>query len=139
MWHESDEDALFRYLDKRREKKYNIIVILWGKPSKCFGQYVGFILGWYVNGVKVSSDASYTFTVAEGIALEARYKNAGPGGEQPGGEQPEKTGLSGGAIAGIAVGSVAGAALLGCGGFAIFWFVIKKKKFADLIALFKKK
>lgn len=45
MWHESDEDALFRYLDKRREKKYNIIVILWGKPSKCFGQYVGFILG----------------------------------------------------------------------------------------------
>ena len=81
MWHESDEDALFRYLDKRREKKYNIIVILWGKPSKCFGQYVGFILGWYVNGVKVSSDASYTFTVAEGIAIEARYKNAGPGGE----------------------------------------------------------
>ena len=53
--------------------------------------------------------------------------------------EPEKTGLSGGAIAGIAVGSVAGAALLGCGGFAIFWFVIKKKKFADLIALFKKK
>ena len=53
--------------------------------------------------------------------------------------ESEKTGLSGGAIAGIAVGSVAGAALLGCGGFAIFWFVIKKKKFADLIALFKKK
>ena len=92
--------------------------------------------GWYVNGVKVSSDASYTFTVAEGIALEARYKNAGPGGEQPGGEQPEKTGLSGGAIAGIAVGSVA---VAGLGGFSLFWFVIKKKKFADLIALFKKK
>ena len=97
--------------------------------------------GWYVNGVKVSSDASYTFTVAEGIALEARYKNAGPGGEQPGGEQPEveqpeKTGLSGGAIAGIAVGSVA---VAGLGGFSLFWFVIKKKSFADLIALFKKK
>lgn len=53
--------------------------------------------------------------------------------------ESEKTGLSGGAIAGIVVGSVAGAAALGCGGFAIFWFVIKKKKFADLIALFKKK
>ena len=102
--------------------------------------------GWYVNGVKVSSDASYTFTVAEGIALEARYKNAGLGGEQPGGEQPEveqpeveqpeKTGLSGGAIAGIAVGSVA---VAGVGGFSLFWFVIKKKKFADLIALFKNK
>ena len=50
--------------------------------------------------------------------------------------EPEKTGLSGGAIAGIAVGSVA---VVGLGGFSLFWFVIKKKKFADLIALFKKK
>lgn len=58
------------------------------------------------------------------------------GGEQPGGEQPEKTGLSGGAIAGIAVGSVA---VAGVGGFSVFWFVVKKKKFADLIAIFKKK
>lgn len=58
------------------------------------------------------------------------------GGEQPGGEQPEKTGLTGGAIAGIAVGSVA---VAGVGGFSVFWFVIKKKKFADLIAIFKKK
>ena len=56
--------------------------------------------------------------------------------DNPGGEQPEKTGLSGGAIAGIAVGSVA---VAGLGGFSLFWFVIKKKKFADLIALFKKK
>lgn len=58
------------------------------------------------------------------------------GDEQPGGEQPEKTGLSGGAIAGIAVGSVA---VAGVGSFSVFWFVIKKKKFADLIAIFKKK
>ncbi len=50
--------------------------------------------------------------------------------------EPKKTGLSGGAIAGIAVGSVA---VAGLGGFSLFWFVIKKKKFADLIALFKKK
>ena len=57
--------------------------------------------------------------------------------ENPGGDiEPEKTGLSGGAIAGIAVGSVA---VAGLGGFSLFWFVIKKKKFADLIALFKKK
>lgn len=58
------------------------------------------------------------------------------GDEQPGDEQPEKTGLSGGAIAGIAVGSVA---VVGVGGFSVFWFVIKKKKFADIIAIFKKK
>ena len=57
--------------------------------------------------------------------------------DNPGGDkEPEKTGLSGGAIAGIVVGSVA---VAGLGGFAIFWFVIKKKKFADLLALFKKK
>ena len=45
-------------------------------------------------------------------------------------------GLSGGAIAGIAVGSVA---VVGIGGFSIFWFAIKKKSLADLIAVFKKK
>ena len=63
--------------------------------------------------------------------------------DEPGNpNQPEikpvekKTGLSGGAIAGIAVGSVA---VAGWGGFSLFWFVIKKKKFADLIAVFKKK
>ena len=57
--------------------------------------------------------------------------------DNPGGEiEPDKTGLSGGAIAGIAIGSVA---VAGVGGFSLFWFVIKKKKFADLIALFKKK
>ena len=67
-----------------------------------------------------------------------------PGGETP--EQPEQPenpetpeetkGLSGGAIAGIVVGSVA---VVGIGGFALVWFVIKKKSFADLIAIFKKK
>ena len=38
-------------------------------------------------------------------------------------------GLSGGAIAGIVIGSVV---VAGLGGFAIFWFVIKKKSFKDL-------
>ena len=47
-----------------------------------------------------------------------------------------KKGLSAGAIAGIVVGSVA---VGGAGGFALFWFAIKKKSFADLIAIFKKK
>lgn len=43
--------------------------------------------------------------------------------------EPAKEGLPVGAIVGIAVG---GALLLGVGGFAIFWFVIKKKKLSDL-------
>ena len=43
-------------------------------------------------------------------------------------------GLSGGAIAGIVIGSVL---VAGLGGFAVFWFAIRKKTFADLIAVVK--
>lgn len=57
------------------------------------------------------------------------------GGEYPG-EKTDKGGLPGGAIVGITVGSVV---LAEIGGFSIFWFVIKKKKFADIIATIKKK
>ena len=100
--------------------------------------------GWYVNGEKVSSDNSYTFTVTEGITLEARYVNTSGGDVTPGGEitptPDKKDGLSGGAIAGITIACVL---VAGLGGFAIFWFVIKKKTFAQLIAaikgIFKKK
>ena len=48
----------------------------------------------------------------------------------------DKDGLGTGAIVGIAVGSVA---VVGLGGFSLFWFVIKKKTWADLLAVFKKK
>ena len=48
----------------------------------------------------------------------------------------DKDGLGAGAIVGIVIGS---ALVAGVGGFALFWFVIKKKSFADLIAVFKKK
>ena len=47
-----------------------------------------------------------------------------------------KKGLGAGAIVGIVLGSVAAA---GIGGFSLIWFVIKKKSFADLVAVFKKK
>ena len=47
----------------------------------------------------------------------------------------DEGGLGAGAVVGIVVGSVA---VAGVGGFAVFWFVIKKKSFADLIAVFKK-
>ena len=48
----------------------------------------------------------------------------------------DKDGLGAGVIVGIVAGSVA---VGGAGGFALFWFAIKKKSFADLIAIFKKK
>lgn len=51
------------------------------------------------------------------------------------GAELPKDGVSGGAIAGIVMGSVA---VVGLGGFSIFWFVIKKKRWSDLVAIFKK-
>ena len=50
--------------------------------------------------------------------------------------EEEKGGLGAGAIVGIVLGSVA---VVGIGGFALVWFVIKKKSWADLVAVFKKK
>ena len=77
-----------------------------------------------------------------GISMSAGSGNVGGngGGANGGGEgkEPQKEGLTGGQIAGIVVGSVAGVIVLGAGGFAIFWFVIKKKTWADFVALFKK-
>ncbi len=49
-------------------------------------------------------------------------------------EESDK-GLGAGAVIGIVAGSVV---VVGCGGFAIFWFVIKKKSFADLINVLRK-
>ena len=80
--------------------------------------------GWKdESGNIVSTDKAYTFTVKGKMTLTAVYE-----------DKPSKSGLSGGAIAGIVIGSVA---VAGIGGFAIFWFVVKKKTFADLIAAIK--
>ncbi|MDY6078096.1 MAG: InlB B-repeat-containing protein, partial [Eubacteriales bacterium] len=89
--------------------------------------------GWSTDGGQtiISEDASYSFNATENVTLTAIYDDIVPGGEQP-----EKTGLSGGAIAGIAIGAVA---VVGLGGFSVFWFAIRKKKFSDLVAIFKKK
>ena len=94
--------------------------------------------GWQdADGNIVSTDMSYTFTVSGEVSLTAVYEDKPDGGETGGNitPAPEKKGLGGGAIAGIVIASVA---VVGMGGFAIFWFVIKKKSFADLIAAIKK-
>ena len=72
---------------------------------------------------------------ADGKCDTCDYQMTNGGGNTETPDKP-KDGLSGGAIAGIVVGSVA---VAGLGGFALVWFVIKKKSFADLIAIFKKK
>ena len=100
--------------------------------------------GWQdESGNIVSAEKSYTFTVNGETTLTAVYDDKTSGGGSTGGNgeaeinpAPEKAkGLSGGAIAGIVIGSVL---LAGIGGFAIFWFAVKKKTFADLGAILKK-
>ena len=91
--------------------------------------------GWQDASEKiVSTEKSYTFKVTGATTLTAVYEDKPSGGGEitP---PAKKDGLSGGAIAGIVIGSVA---VAGIGGFAIFWFAVKKKTFADLGALLKK-
>ncbi len=90
--------------------------------------------GWQdESGKIVSTNKSYTFTVTEATTLTAVYEDKSSGGGEI--TPPDKKdGLSDGAIAGIVIGSVA---VAGIGGFAIFWFAVKKKTFADLIAAIK--
>ena len=92
--------------------------------------------GWQdETGKIVSTDKSYTFTVTGATTLTAVYEDKTSGGSEIA-SPDKKDGLSGGAIAGIVIGS---AAVAGIGGFAIFWFAVKKKTFADLIAAIKAK
>lgn len=100
--------------------------------------------GWQdASGKIVSTKKEYTFEVKDEMVLTAVYQDKAPGGGTIDGEiapAPDKKGLSGGQIAGIVIGSIAGVGIVG---FAIFWFVVKKKTFAELIsaikALFNKK
>ena len=80
-----------------------------------------------------SNSSSSSSTGSSNNSSSVENSSSASSGISP--EQPE-SGLSTGAIVGIAIGSVA---VVGFGGFAIFWFVIKKKTFAELIAIFKKK
>ena len=101
-------------------------------------------VGWQdASGNIVSTQKEYTFEVKDEMGLTAVYQDKAPGGGTIDGEiapAPDKNGLSGGQIAGIVIGSLAGVGIVG---FAIFWFVVKKKTFAELIsaikALFNKK
>ena len=96
--------------------------------------------GWKdESGEVVSTKKEYTFKVEEEKTLTAVYDDMPSGGGEI--TPPDKKdGLSGGQIAGIVIGTLL---LAGIGGFAVLWFAIKKKTFADLItaikALFTKK
>ena len=106
--------------------------------------------GWIVDGVKHEAGESVTINVDS--TIKAAWKDIPVEPETPTNpdtpatpdtpttpttpENPPKKGLSGGAIAGIVIASVV---VVGVGGFALTWFVILKKTFADFLAIFKKK
>jgi len=94
--------------------------------------------GWQdASGKIISTQKEYTFEVKDEMVLTAVYQDKAPGGGTIDGEiapAPDKNGLSGGQIAGIVIGSIAGVGIVG---FAIFWFVVKKKTFAELISAIK--
>ena len=91
--------------------------------------------GWQdESGKIVSTEKSYTFTVNGETTLTAVYEDESSGGGEitP---PAKKDGLSGGQVAGIVIGTLL---LAGIGGFAVLWFAIKKKTFADLGVVLKK-
>ena len=94
-------------------------------------------VGWQdERGKIVSTEKSYKFTVSEETTLTAVYEDKSSGGGEITPTPDKKDGLSGGQIAGIVIGTLLFA---GIGGFAIFWFAIKKKNFKDLGEAFKRK
>ena len=86
-------------------------------------------------GTKIYTCTYCSHTKTESIAKLPSQTDT-PNNPSISGESNEDDGLSGGTIVGIAVGATATASL---SGFSIFWFIIKKKKWSDLIAMFKKK
>ena len=107
-------------------------------------EYTYTFKGWDATVVACAGDATYTATYTAtaiedtntpGTDTEPNAPDTDVNTPSDNDTNDENEGLSGGAIAGIAVGSTVA---VGAGGFSLFWFVIKKKKFADLIKIIKK-
>ena len=104
--------------------------------------------GKHFKGWATSSDGAViegtTYNVTSDTTLYAIWEEnsaAGPATpEQPENNnptaEPESKGLGAGAIVGIVMASLV---VLGTGGFAVVWFIVKKKTWADFAAMFKKK
>ena len=108
------------------------------------GEYTYTFNGWDKEIVACAGDAIYTATYTATEIEDTTTPGTDAEPNEPGTDAndpsdnntDENDGLSGGAIAGIATGSTVAA---GAGGFSLFWFVIKKKRFSDLLKVFKKK
>ncbi len=120
------------------EFKIGSIVTVYANKAQEGYEFVGWV---NEKGETVSTDSVYSFEVKGPTTLTSSYNAKGVTPvPEPVIPDSKPSGLSGGAIAGIVIGSVAAASL---GGFAIVWFVVKKKNWTDLMAaikgIFKKK
>ncbi len=75
-------------------------------------------LGWSVNGQLVSTEESFTFHATDDVELTAVYEDISA--DSKASDEP-----SGGVIAAIVI---AGVIALGGGGFALYWFVFRKRR-----------
>ncbi len=85
----------------------------------------------FVDGTQVPTISQQPTDDSENNPTDA--PNANPDNNPT--DETDNGSLSAGGIAAISVGSTLAAT---CGGFSLFWFVIKKKKFSDLVAAFRK-
>lgn len=99
--------------------------------------------GWATSAIgNVIEGATYNVTSDTTLyAIWEENSSAGPATpEQPENNnptaEPESKGLGAGAIVGIVTASLV---VLGTGGFSVVWFIVKKKTWADFVAVFKKK
>ena len=101
---------------------------------------------WVANTENVTftdkNSTTTTFTMPAGnVIVTATYKLI-PVTPDPEPETPaaSTTNNGGGISAGAVIGIILAVVIVGgCGGFAVVWFVVKKKTWADFVALFKKK
>lgn len=108
--------AIFKIYDGTvlSSKKYHYwdkIVALSTPVKETDNQYTYTFAGWDKEITDCVGNETYTATYFIAEIKDSRDENEA---------------LSGGTIAGIAVGSTAA---VGVGGFSLFWFVIKKKRF----------
>ncbi len=80
--------------------------------------------GWSINGTVVSTEQSYTFNATADTTITAVYEDIGNGTDIVF-DPVEPDGLSAGAVVAIVLASVV--ALAG-GGFAIYWFIFRKRR-----------
>ena len=114
--------------DKDKNHKCDVCSATMGTHEAAGGKHTCDYCDQIVTECK-DNDNDYTCDICGAIV------SVGTVGDSDNVSNSDGNGLSGDTIAGIVIGS---SAVIGVGGFSLVWFVIKKKSWADLLAIFKK-